>query len=233
MISMRARRLQVEPAGIEAHAFADQRHLGVCRIAPTDIDQARARAARPCRPRESAENSGRGSSSPTMQAKLAPRRLASASAAMRQFLRSHVVGRRVDEVARQRRCFRHPGDVGGIDAVGRHQPDVGRIRLAVTAEAVAAERKGKRRPDGCHAAHWRSDRCPAAAGRAARRAGTGRAELRASSSSPNSTCAIWPSAAGRIRHLPGLAVKPLASANCRAGAEARRGSRPRSPWSQR
>ena len=32
------------------------------------------------------------------------------------------------------------------------------------------------------------------------------------------TWAIWPSAAGRIRHLPGLAVKSLASANCRAGA---------------
>ena len=32
------------------------------------------------------------------------------------------------------------------------------------------------------------------------------------------TCAIWPSAEGRIRHLPGLAAKSWASANCRAGA---------------
>src|SRR5262245_10088009 len=35
---------------------------------------------------------------------------------------------------------------------------------------------------------------------------------------PKITCAIAPSAAGRIRHLPGLGVKPLASANWRASA---------------
>src|SRR5215468_7587132 len=33
---------------------------------------------------------------------------------------------------------------------------------------------------------------------------------------PKITCAIAPSGAGRIRHLPGFAAKPLASANCRA-----------------
>src|SRR5690349_7374290 len=35
---------------------------------------------------------------------------------------------------------------------------------------------------------------------------------------PKITCAIAPSGAGRIRHLPGLAANPLASANCRAAA---------------
>src|SRR5216684_1957600 len=43
-------------------------------------------------------------------------------------------------------------------------------------------------------------------------------DLLASSSRPNTTCAICPSAAGKARHAPGLAAKPLASANCRACA---------------
>ena len=79
-----------------------------------------------------------------MQLKLAPKRLARSSRGLRQFLRSHVVGRRVDEIARQRCGLRHPRDIGDVDAVGRHQPDVGRILLAVAAEAIAAERKGQR-----------------------------------------------------------------------------------------
>src|SRR5207237_5347133 len=37
-----------------------------------------------------------------------------------------------------------------------------------------------------------------------------------SSSMPKTTCAILPSGAGSVRHLPGLAVKSLAAANCRA-----------------
>ena len=63
----------------------------------------------------------------------------------RQLLRPHVVRRRIDKVARQRGRLRHAGDVGGIDAIRRHQPDPGRIVLAVAAEAIAAERKGQRR----------------------------------------------------------------------------------------
>ena len=63
----------------------------------------------------------------------------------RQFLRSHVVRRRVDEIAGKRGGLGHARDIGDVDAVRRHQPDVGRIRLAVAAEAIAAERKGERR----------------------------------------------------------------------------------------
>ncbi len=44
--------LDVEPARIEAHALADDRHAGVLGIAPFDLDQARGRGPcrRPCRP---------------------------------------------------------------------------------------------------------------------------------------------------------------------------------------
>src|ERR1700730_4863373 len=43
-------------------------------------------------------------------------------------------------------------------------------------------------------------------------------DLLAPSSSPNSACAIFPSAAGSVKHAPGLAAKPLLDANCCAGA---------------
>ena len=62
-----------------------------------------------------------------------------------ELFRAHVVGRRVDEVARQHRGIRHAIDLGRVDAVGRYQPDGGAVSLAVAGEAVAAERKGERR----------------------------------------------------------------------------------------
>jgi hypothetical protein len=48
---------------------------------------------------------------------------------LRQFFRAHIVRRRIDQVARQGGRLRHPRDIGDIDAVGRHQPDVGRFVL--------------------------------------------------------------------------------------------------------
>ena len=62
----------------------------------------------------------------------------------RQLFRAHVVRRRIDEVARQGSRFRHPRDVGDVDAVGRHQPHLGLIRLAIAAEAITPERKRER-----------------------------------------------------------------------------------------
>src|ERR1700730_16490733 len=43
-------------------------------------------------------------------------------------------------------------------------------------------------------------------------------DLLAASPSPNSAWAIFPSAAGSVKHAPGLAAKPLLDENCRAGA---------------
>ena len=64
---------------------------------------------------------------------------------LRQFFRAHIVRRRIDQVARQRGRLRHPRDIGDVDAVGRHQPDIGPVRLAITAEAIAPKGKGQRR----------------------------------------------------------------------------------------
>ena len=58
--------------------------------------------------------------------------------------RAHVIRRRVDEIAGEERSFRHPRQFRSVHAIRRHQPHLGAVHLAVTAEAVTAERKGKR-----------------------------------------------------------------------------------------
>src|SRR5260370_21897123 len=62
----------------------------------------------------------------------------------RELLRSHVVRRRIDEIAGKSRRFRHSRDGRNVDAVGRHQLDTRGIRLAIATEAITAERKRKR-----------------------------------------------------------------------------------------
>ena len=59
----------------------------------------------------------------------------------RQFFRTHVVGWRIDEIAGQRRGVSHPRDVCGIDCLWRRQLHLGYIGVAITVEAIAAERK--------------------------------------------------------------------------------------------
>ena len=138
-----ARRLQIEPAGVEADALADQRHLGMAGIAPGDVDQ----------PRRTIRGHADGVDQWKVRFEILADGACVACAELGgellrgrgQLLRPHVVGRRVDEVARQHRGIRHAIDLGGVDAVRRHQPDVGAVRLAVTGEAVAAEREGERR----------------------------------------------------------------------------------------
>ncbi len=71
--------LDVEAAGVEADALADQRHLRVRRVAPGDVEKAR----RPLTAMPTAWTSGKRSarrSSPTIWRKVAPKRRARASA---------------------------------------------------------------------------------------------------------------------------------------------------------
>jgi hypothetical protein len=93
--------LDVEAAGVEAHAFADDADLRMRRIAPLDIDQAR-------------RDSGRATDSvngrePLLEQIVADDHAMSRSVAtrnlhgcLRQCFRRQVVGRRVDEVACER-----------------------------------------------------------------------------------------------------------------------------------
>ena len=150
-----------------------------------------------------------------MQLNLAPKRSASCCAAARQFLRSHVVGRRVDEIAGERRGLRHSRDVGDVDAVGRHQLDVGRVRLAVAAEAVTAERKGERGEP--RVVRRIGEAIDARRQQAGQRAGPEQvAGFAARVLEAEHDLRDLPSAAGSVRQAPGFAAKPFACANCRA-----------------
>ena len=138
--------LDVEAAGVEAHALADQRDLGMARIAPGDVDEPRRRARRA---RPTAWMSGKfcsSRSSPTIARTVAPWRSASVRAAVFELGRPHVVGRRVDEVARERRRPRRCGVRSSPSTLpGSSSRMSFSLLLAVAREAVAAEREGERR----------------------------------------------------------------------------------------
>ena len=84
-------------------------------------------------------------SSPTIERNFAPCCLASALRGGFELGRAHVVGRRVDEVARQRHALGDARKLVAIDAVGQHQLHRLVLRLAVAREAIGAEREGQRR----------------------------------------------------------------------------------------
>ena len=117
------------------------------RIAPGEIDQAR--------------GARRRHADRVDQRKVLPRQLVADDAVefgvetlrkllcrLRQFLRSHIIGRRIDEIAGERGGIRHPRNIGDVDAVRRHQPDLGRFRLPVSAKTITAECESERREVG-------------------------------------------------------------------------------------
>ena len=114
--------LEIEPAGVEADALADQRHLGMRRVAPAQVDQPRrARAAA----RPTAWMSGKfcfEQSSPTMRADFRAVALGERAGGGFELGRPHVVGRRVDEIAGQRDALGDAGQIVAVDAVGQLQP---------------------------------------------------------------------------------------------------------------
>ena len=120
--------------------------LGSPGFAPAQLDQprrARASAARP-----TAWISGKfclSRSSPTMRAEFRAVLLGERAGGGFELGRAHVVGRRVDEVARQRHALGDARELLAIDAVRQHQPHRLVLRLAVAREAICAEREGQRR----------------------------------------------------------------------------------------
>ena len=55
-----------------------------------------------------------------------------------EVLRAHVVGRGVDEIAREGGSLGHARDGGDVDIGRRHQPHVCRVDGAITSEPIAA-----------------------------------------------------------------------------------------------
>ncbi len=62
-----------------------------------------------------------------------------------ELARAHVVGRRVDEIARQADPLDDAGEVVAVDVAGQLELQLLLILLAIAREAIAAEREGERR----------------------------------------------------------------------------------------
>ena len=134
----RAFRLDVEAAGVEADALADQRHLRRRRIAPGEVDQAGlpgGGAADRMNEREIAGEEIVADDHARARAVAAGER----GGGIGEFAGPHVVRRRVDEVAREIDRLGGARELGAVDAVGNFDAHLVR-RLAVADEAVGAER---------------------------------------------------------------------------------------------
>ena len=135
---------QIIAAGVENDAFADQRHLGCDLSAPGQIDQARrARRAHAHRMDQRII---------LFQQRFADDLRKLRLVTLRQFarggcelLRTQIVGRGVDEIARQENAIDDTADLCSVDTLGQNQTRR-RARLgAITIEAIGAERPAKRR----------------------------------------------------------------------------------------
>ncbi len=132
------RRLEIEPAGVEAHALADQRDLGRIGIAPGHVDQPR-RARRRASDRMDQRKILVSNSSPMITRTTAPWRPARVARGLFQFRRPHVVGRRVDQVAGEEHTFDHAREVGAIDALRHFECHRFSVGGAVAGEPVTGE----------------------------------------------------------------------------------------------
>ena len=117
-------RLDVEAAGVEADALADQRHARWPGSPQVMSISRGARARRHGRPRESAENSRASRSSPTIDADVGAVARRERARGLREFGRPHVVRRRIDEVARQRHRLDDALEILAIDALRQIEPDL-------------------------------------------------------------------------------------------------------------
>ncbi len=135
-------RFDVEAAGIEAHALADQRDFRVARLAPAKIDQAR---------RNGASATDRVDHRKILFQKCIAFGDGNVGLVFfRQFtggvfegIRPHVVGRRVDEVAHQRHRAGDAAEFGFVQAVRQGQSDRLAIGLAITREIIAAHQEAQ------------------------------------------------------------------------------------------
>ncbi len=138
-------RFQIESAGIEADALADQRHARRPGPAPNQVDQSRRasgrrRAADRVHGRIAFFEQGVADDLGHARAVAAGERARGGG----QIGRTHVVGRNIDEIAHQ------VGRLGGArdrSAIGGLRPDEnGAVRFLPAVAAIAVERVGRERP---------------------------------------------------------------------------------------
>ena len=195
--------LQVEAAGIEAHALADQRHLRRVGIAPADVDQPRRPRAGPADGMDRRVVLGEqrvADDDPVLR----PEAFGDLHGGVGQLRRSQIGGRRVDQVARQahragealdERRGRPPS---AIPARPRRFPssscDRGRTHRC-RAPSRAPPGSGRRLP-----AVRRSGICPAAGSPTSRRRPTSRLRLPAPRPAPGRAAPRRRAAAPACRH---------------------------------
>ena len=137
-------RLDVEPAGIEADALADQRDARVIRLPPGQVDQ-------PRRPRGGAANR-------MNERKIVPQQVVAnrgvnvravlagqPACGVFQLWGAHIVGRRIDEIAHQRDRLDHVLELFAVEALRQIELDLAAFGLVVAGEPISAEREGERR----------------------------------------------------------------------------------------
>ena len=136
--------LDVEPAGIEADALADERDARMIRLAPGQIDQARLPRGGPADRMNEREIlpqqivADRGSDAGAVLGGKRARGLF-------EIGRSHVVRRRVDEVAHQRDRLDHALEIFAVEALRQIELDLAAFGLVVARKAISAERESERR----------------------------------------------------------------------------------------
>ena len=144
MLSIDEFGLDVEAAGIETDTLADQRDARMAGVAPGHVDQPRC--------------AGRGAADRVDERKILCQQVVADDGRDRgvvlrrepahgvfKFGRSKIVGRRVDEVARQRHAFDDAIEIVAIDVLRQIETDVARLGLAIAAKAVETKREGERR----------------------------------------------------------------------------------------
>ena len=132
--------------------------------------------------------------------------------------RSHIVCRRINEVARQRDRFDDTLKVLAIDTLRQIEFDLTRFRLAIAREAVGPERESKRGQPGV----MRIARKPINAIGQELRQTPGKKQIlgiiRRFNAEQDSAEAALP---GSARYCPGFGSNPAASANARTPAPSR------------
>ncbi len=138
--------LDVEPAGVEAHALADQRHLRIARPCPSAARSGAARAriggaADRVDQREVLLRAGRRrrSSGTSAPCRLASARAAASSSAGPMSLAGVLIRSRASDTPSAMRVTSSPSTPSG-----QHELDRLVLRLAVAREAIGAEREGQR-----------------------------------------------------------------------------------------
>lgn len=132
-------RLDVEAAGVEADALADQRDLRRILATPGEIEEAGALRRRRPRPRSSVQVRGAEPALPRITRSVAPRRRRAPRRRPPGLPGLRRVRRRVDEILGERRATGDGFGPGEVDAGGTDELGLRRLAGPVAVEAVVGE----------------------------------------------------------------------------------------------